>query len=282
MQLVPQEMSQNPYYISGDYETKQEYPKTPNNRNSKSDTTEQVWHRFNQNTGDQTPCEPFVKAYESTMEPGKVLCVQLRCRSWKCKTCGPLLRFNWYQKQIGSLLNTGTLYQKVIDGREWTAVRKALNRQSEQYMTYDREDGRVLVITTGQIGGIRLNSSHEALREVLVRAIETTPLQRQPISQSRNWVKSKVDAPKVEETKKWKALDSCSVRTLEEVKEILTSEGYNSYNYELETDMYSTEKGLIFTLKPADYFRVLWKLGVNCRNHNEKRTRGGPPQEIAA
>lgn len=228
------------------------------------ETPSQIFNYFSTNTGTTTQCTPFVRAFASTEVTGSVLFMELNCQSWACKTCGPKLRWKWYEKQLQPILDASYLEAFTIQASEWDVTRKRIQRAGGQYMTYDRSDSTVLVVTTATTGGTEINRKDR--KTFLTDTIANTPLKRQPISQSRSWKSNtqKIVAKKVKP--KWKALDSCN-KTLVEVTKILEDEGYKPTAID-HSVVYGGSKlvlgnsAITVNLNTKDYFRILWKIGL--------------------
>ena len=233
-----------------------------------SETTNQIFSKFNTNTGTTTKCSPFIRAFASTEVVGTLLFMELSCQSWECKSCGPKLRWKWYKKQLEQYLDTPHLEYTVIQANQWDKVRKQIQRADGKYMKYVQKDNMLLIVSDIHISVYssmpHINSIPlENRKEFLIQAIVNTPLIRQPISQSRNWnTKIEDEGKKKKVTSKWEAIDICKDKTLVEVTRILKSEGYIPSMYQAENSLFSGIKGLVVTLKVEDYFRILWKIGI--------------------
>lgn len=221
-----------------------------------------IIEKFKENTGNTEECTPFVKAFASTEIDRSILFLELDCRSWECSKCGPKLRLQWFEKQFEQTIDTKYLEYKIIHKSEWDTVRKQLSRKQAQYMKYERDNDRLLIVTDTRLDGIAIMPTQEARKRFLVETIANTPLTRQPISQSRKWNTAvKTPASTSQETK-WQALDKCAVKSLSEVQVVLAEFGYTANKQEVNEKQFGVSEGIQVVLSPEDYFRVLWKLGA--------------------
>ena len=225
-------------------------------------------------------CKPFVRTFVSTKMAGLIMAAELPCGGWECAKCGPKLKIKWYYRHLAYVAESEYLEKVTIDKEEWGKFHRKLNRSEAKYLKYDHGDQLTLLVDQ-RVGGTpipRLEREYE-----LVKILKEVPYTRQPVSQSRNWKQNSgtstgvlTEGNEVQEEKNWVPLDSSNCKDITELVGRLESMGIPSSPYATLVKGVGNVYAVTFrvpTEDPIKFWKVLWALGVCCRDKDERRDR---------
>jgi len=112
--------------------------------------------------------------------------VQLPCKRNSCEVCGPENRVLKQRRILSDFGTKGMHAVEVADGgKEWEALSKSLERSGADYHRIPTSEGKAIVVTTADIGGV-VKDPRTFVKEIL-EAQPCDPGEKRRASSSRNW-----------------------------------------------------------------------------------------------
>ncbi len=215
-------------------------------------------------------CTGYVRAFVSTIYEAMIMLVNLDCKCWTCRKCGPWNKVKWLSAFLPSVMKEEYLEKQEVDAEDWGAKRRALNRGRWKYLRFTMVHGNYVLLTNQKGGGIPIMK--RARQMVLYRIIDTVAFISRPISASRNWG---IKLTSRRSNGNWIPLDTARYN-FDECIEVLKANDITPTVRKREVPGDTFHRATFTVMELEDLFPILWKLGVLVRGKGEIRIRGRP------